>query len=560
MLHSHTDNLEKMSKFRKWSSKQKLSPETDYRTWIASCLADEYGYPRVYIDSRLKPLSFSPCKGIEAAFALLTPLGLPYAAFAIGSLSESKAKEWICYALEANPDLQIGLVMMAKSGSSVAVRKNFFSQKIEDAQDFQSYLDNGEFKKPTFDGKCNPLSENVDALFFEAHCRLRDIDGLHPDEALDELCKIIYAKLYDEKKVIDGKKPTFLASKYVCADECASSIRSLFAAALAEEKTDKHRDADSVQNAFTSNLRLSSPAILSLVRAFQPFSFSTSQADIKGRAFQKVLGPTFRQGLGQYFTPEPVVRMIVESVCPNATDRIIDPFCGSGHFLSTSLSYIRNKSKKTKSLKQQELVLDGIEKSERMVRVAITDVRLTGDNVSNILLKDALLEFRAYKDIYPESYDLVLTNPPFGSILSGEALHHLAKFELAKGGSAPLEILGLERSVQLLKLGGRLAIVLPDGILANPKTLEVRKWLTKFLHIGSIVSLPLTTFSPFGANIKTSIVFAKKVLPQELSKQGDILMLKIEEIGYDATGRVRENSEVDEAVMTIKKHFKKIGW
>ena len=90
-----------------------------------------------------------------------------------------------------------------------------------------------------------------------------------------------------------------------------------------------------------------------------------------------------------------------------------------------------------------------------MTRIAMTDMRLSGDGHSNIRCADALLDFDNYPDIAPDSFDIVLTNPPFGSLLGPEALAQLGTFELARGRkSVALEILGLERAIAFLRPGG----------------------------------------------------------------------------------------------------------
>ena len=123
-----------------------------------------------------------------------------------------------------------------------------------------------------------------------------------------------------------------------------------------------------------------------------------SAADIKGAAFQKVLAPAVRAGMGQYFTPDPIVELAVELLQPKASDMILDPFCGSGHFLTKCLSYVIRKQGST--ISDHDLAefkffhLHGIEKSERMVRIAMTDMLLHDDGHTNIRNTDALFEFR----------------------------------------------------------------------------------------------------------------------------------------------------------------------
>jgi type I restriction enzyme M protein len=210
--------------------------------------------------------------------------------------------------------------------------------------------------------------------------------------------------------------------------------------------------------------------------------------------------------MGQYFTPLEVIRFVVEVASPTVGELVLDPFAGSGHFLTQCLDAVRDTCRGPGDTRIDEFAahkLHGIEKSDRMVRVAMTDMRLHGDGHGHMRCTDALLAFENYQDLRPESFDLVLTNPPFGCLLGPEAIGRLGKFQLAQGHkSVPLEVLGLERCVQFLRPGGRLGIVLPDGILANRGMDYVRDWLEQHVRVRAIVSLPIETFTPFGANIR----------------------------------------------------------
>src|SRR5207248_5210359 len=135
-----------------------------------------------------------------------------------------------------------------------------------------------------------------------------------------------------------------------------------------------------------------------------------------------------------------------EIIEPKITELIFDPFSGSGQFLSTCLEWGQAHNERVPEKLLHEFAfgkLHGIEKSDRMVRVAMTDMRLHGDGHSNIRCTDSLLAFDNYPDIRSESFDLILTNPPFGSLLGAEALSQLGRFSLAEGRkTVPLEILG----------------------------------------------------------------------------------------------------------------------
>jgi type I restriction enzyme M protein len=198
---------------------------------------------------------------------------------------------------------------------------------------------------------------------------------------------------------------------------------------------------------------------------------------------------------------------------------------------------------KTTLYANQHLV--GVEKSERMVRIAKTDMLLHGDGHSSILRMDALLPFENYRNLQANQFDLVMTNPPFGSVLGPEAMLHLGRFALAASGRpVPLEILGLERSVQFLKPGGRIGIVLPEGIMSNVRLQHVRDWLADNLRILGVVSLPIETFNPFGANVKTSVLLARKWRPGEDRRDYDIFLGRVDDVGYDSTGRARGKNEL----------------
>lgn len=396
-----------------------------------------------------------------------------------------------------------------------------------------------------------------DNVFFEANSFLRDLDGLHPDEALDELCKIIYAKMYDEEFCLN-----IFSAPCGNIEEYASSIRYLYTIA---NKYDMRVYALKIpgykrsRGVFDEPISISSNAIAKVGRLIAKYNFSTCDIDFKARAIQNVYKPATRAGMGQYFTPLQVIRFIVSCMSPSLSDLIIDPFAGSAHFLIESLSYVLSAdySEKAKS----EFVfykLHGIEKSERMVRIAMTDMRLHGDGHSNIRCTDALLPFEAYTDLTSNSFDIVMTNPPFGSILQKESYSYLGDFELLKMKTkVPLEVLGLERSIQLLRNGGRIAIVLPESIFVNKSYSYVRAWLQKNVKIRGIISLPQPTFTPFGANIKTSILIATKT---RTTKNYEIFTGVIEDIGFDSKGNDTKYPDWNDVANAFKSFIDKEGW
>lgn len=410
-----------------------------------------------------------------------------------------------------------------------------------------------------------PITEQYERRLFEAHSAIRDIDGLHDDEALDELSKVLYTKIYDERATCEQPEGTPFRFQVFGASnpsEAASSIRELYDEARKKDidiYSKRIPGYERSRGVFKNQIRLSDNALYRVVELLQEFSAIDSPTDIKGRAFQKVLGPAIRAGMGQYFTPDPVVEMAVKVVRPKPSDLILDPFCGSGHFLTRSLDFViqehANKIPDYNLHQFKFFHLHGIEKSERMVRIAMTDMLLHDDGHTNIRNTDSLLSFDNYPDIIalrddgqtdPAIFDIILTNPPFGSIMREEARSMLGRFDLGKKKrSVPFEVLAIERCYQFLKPGGKFAIVLPDGNLGNSNVQFVRNWLLEHMMFKGVISLPSETFAPYGTTTKTSLCFFQKNrTPDDRKLDYEIAFYLLENIGYDATGRAKAGSEV----------------
>jgi len=479
---------------------------------------------------------------------------------------------------------------MVTNGTKVrCVRKKIDPNDFDIIADLPSYSKEGiaskaklvrEVPKITSTSKTGltPLSEKYEKLLFECHSVIRDADGLHADEALDELCKMIYCKIYDERSVIEKTDDTEFEFQIYGASntaEVASNIRSLY-----EEARDRDIEIYSKRipnyersrGVFKANIRLSDVAVYKVVEKLQAYSFVDSNADIKGRAFQGVLSSAIRAGMGQYFTPDPVVDLAVKIIQPKPSDLILDPFCGSGHFLSKSLDYVIAKYAKSVdeyTLHQFKFFhLHGIEKSDRMVRIAMTDMMLHDDGHTNIRNTDSLLSFENYPDILqieddennnPAVFNVILTNPPFGSLMTQEVMEMVGRFELGQNKKTlPMEHIGLERCFQFLRPGGKLAIVLPDGLLKNKNSKYVRKWVESVAEIKAVISLPEDSFQSFGAMVKTSLCIFQKFPETKTFKRNDnTLLVEIENIGYDSTGRIKNGSEVDKVAELF---HKEIGW
>lgn len=474
--------------------------------------------------------------------------------------------------IASHPTVAIGVVLGNKTKF---IRRNFRTQGFEyvsrvepAAQVAPSFVlappENGETGARTL----RLLGDRLENILFEVHSALRDVDGLHAPDALDEVCKLLYAKVFDEEASARQRRYRFQRACYLSAEECAAEVRRLYLDAVENDRSvfvNRIPGYDRSRGVFREPIALSSPAIVRAVELLQNYDISGSPVDIKGRAFQNVLVPAIRSGMGQYFTPKQVISFVVRAMNPTVSDLIMDPFCGSGHFLTEALDYVR-KMRGTEDKAFHEFAftrLHGIEKSDRMVRVAMTDMRLHGDGHSNIRCVDSLLPFENYPDLHEGSFDLIMTNPPFGSDLPAEALAQLGPFEIGHGrkGTLPLEVLGLERCIQLLRPGGRLAIVLPDSVLSNRGINYVRDWLWSRIRVRGVISLPIETFTPFGANIKTSVLVARKLEHgEEAGGDYPVFMAEIANVGHDASGRSVRGSELAAAAEAFTSFVSKEGW
>ncbi len=553
---------------------------------LRGLLREKYLYTDERFSARtdhLDDVSFTADCEVSEAFCFRTRGGKPFLlAVACASSRIARALEQATKYIVGTET--IGLLVLATDDASHGefYRRRFDSNKLDRIPDLEYYFkgavgaqsilleEPAEYRSSrdqVSDKDLPPLSNRLENLFFEIHSCMRDIDGVHADVALEELCKLIYVKAFIEENAVSIPECPVHSREFGSMEEYAATIRGLYRESIDYDLRVfrlKIPQYERSRGVFQERIRLSSAALVKSFQLIENYSLTKSKADVKGRAFQKVLSRAIRSGMGQYFTPEGICEFMVHLVKPRVHHLILDPFCGSGHFLTLSLAAVARETSST-SKEFHEFAfgkLHGIEKSDRMTRIAMTDMRLSGDGHSNIRCADALLDFDNYPDIAPDSFDIVLTNPPFGSLLGPEAISQLGSFQLARGRkTVALEILGLERAIGFLRPGGRLAIVLPESIFSADSTAYVRDWLRTKVKVRAVVSLPIETFCPFGANVKTGILFARKWRAGEVvSEPFKVCMLKVEAVGYDASGRAKATNDLPQAKTTLEQFLNSEGW
>lgn len=414
--------------------------------------------------------------------------------------------------------------------------------------------------------------------FKSAHDALWGGGALAPTTAFDELDKLIFCKIWDERwrdndPKSKGQPFNFQIIHYPedqqnnkAKVELEKRIRDLY-------EHGRKKDPE----VFKDDIKLDKHKIYTVVQYLQDINLSKTDLDAKGLAFQSFMGEFFRGDFGQLFTPKPIVEFIVTAIGVNKDWKILDTSCGSGGFLLHALKAVRDDANEIFSDEIgsaswrdywhvfAEKHLFGIEINEQISRVAKMNMIIHDDGHTNIITNDGLKNNRTLEienrnlNFQDGTFDLIMTNPPFGSTIKADEVGYYKEYELFEKNlgfteikdriaddnnknkwraSQSTEVLFLERCYKYLnEENGYLAIVVPDGILTNSSSQYVRDWLIEKFRILSVVSLPQHTFAHVKAGVKSSILFLKKH-PKKLTQ-------KFEQTLSDVKALVREEKKLD---------------
>ena len=367
---------------------------------------------------------------------------------------------------------------------------------------------------------------------------------LAPPQAFDEVSKLLFCKIKDEKDTLNNKKYDFQTGTGESYKEVSDRVKKIYEKARKED-----------EEVFREDIKLSEGIIYNIVEKIQNIDFVDTDLDTKGVAFETFMEDFFKGKMGQFFTPREVIKFCVDMLDVKNTDKILDTSCGSGGFLLACLDKVRkwadNNFDKNQAYQKwhdfAEKNLFGIEINEQIARVCKMNMIIHDDGHTNIISDDGLKDFEGYNDNFQkEKFDLILTNPPFGANVKSTENNYLENYRLGKGKkNQKTEILFIERCLEFLKEEGKMGIVLPDGILTNSSLQYVRDFLMENAQIEAVVSLPQFAFTHFGAGVKSSLVFVRKKRKDEKLKSYKIFMAIAEHIGYDATGRKDPINDLD---------------
>lgn len=416
---------------------------------------------------------------------------------------------------------------------------------VYDAQ----YLPDEAGKQRFFDLSIIDQSE-LTRRFKQAHEALWAGGQLNPSEAFDELDKLIFCKIWDERKPRRMGDPydfqIITVSKEDERDEAKRRIienDNLYKRIIALYEEGRKKDKE----VFRDNIRLTPEKVRTVVGYLESVNLGETDLDSKGRAFETFMGSFFRGNFGQYFTPREIVKFIVDVLPIKPDSKVLDTSCGSGGFLLYALNKVRNKATEiypnykndTRQYKHwfaywhdfAEKNLYGIEISEQISRAAKMNMIIHDDGHTNVITLDGLMSDEAIiektnnRGFKYGSFDFIITNPPFGSTIRQSEQAYLRTYQLGKKEEDWLavaarpqntrdgqstEVLFIEQDYKFLKDGGFLAIVLPDGILTNSSMQYVRAQIEDWFRIVAVISVPQTAFMANGAGVKSSVLFLKK--------------------------------------------------
>lgn len=441
-------------------------------------------------------------------------------------------------------------------------------------------------------------------LLFKCHNIIRNNDKLSPEAAFDEISKILFIKIRYERNNDDGqifsaerfnilKKNREEYNKEMQIKNAKPFYQHLFDLTKQEFAKDKLFEPNDIINIRENSFE-------QIVKELEIYNLSTTSDDVKGIAFEKFLGKTFRGELGQFFTPRTIVDFIVSILDPQEGEYVCDPCCGSGGFLIKTFEYVREHiehdvEKQKEAIKQkyygddfdslsedkkqeienkvsdafaklnEELNINndkgrlrtlsfdciyGTDANPRMARTAKMNMIMHGDGHGGVHHHDGLLNVNG---IFENRFDVILTNPPFGAHVEKDLkitdadtftdAEKIAEYQkrfgkevydkamrqitdnigktllsLYKIDSGLTEVLFIERCLNLLKPGGRMGIVLPEGVLNNANLQKVREFVEGKAKILLIVSIPQDVFIASGATVKPSLLFFKKFTQEEAAK------------------------------------------
>jgi len=383
-----------------------------------------------------------------------------------------------------------------------------------------------------------------------------------PEKLSQQMINILFCKLYDE---INAKNSPLFFQHYLheTPSELKNRLRDYFEKKVKLAYSEAFDKDDKIQ--------LDADSLAYVVSHLQSYRIAGAKRDVIGDAFEAILGYHLKGSKGQFFTPRNVVKMMVEIIDPQPGEKILDPACGSGGFLVMALMYIES-IKKIKSLHNSEQTFPfpsttfvGVDKDRYLAKVTNAYMQILGTEQAHIFSENSLdipsqWSETTRQELKYETFDVILTNPPFGAKLRIKDQEILSQFDLAhkwrsiKSGKfnktrrivhTPPQILFIERCLDFLREDGRLGIVLPESLFGNPSYGYIMQYLQESTQFEAILSMPEELFQPY-THAKSCILITRKGKSQK--REYKFFMGIADWCGHDSRGNptIRQNPHTGE--------------
>ncbi|MDD3744482.1 MAG: N-6 DNA methylase [Lentimicrobiaceae bacterium] len=423
---------------------------------------------------------------------------------------------------------------------------------------------------------------NLLYAFKRCHDYIHANQGGSKEQIFWEFLKILFAKIEDETQ---NGRPKFAIRNAEERNESSGrkGVKDRIETLFREVK--QRREYAGLFDDQAPGILFNPETVSYIVSQLEKYDFIHSSVDVKGVAYETIVGPTLEGTKGEFFTPRNVVKMTVKMLDPEPGARIYDPACGTGGFIVIAFNYIseklRQKHKATwanpnKPSEAEEKALFeeiheagknifGTDFNSNLVKAAQMNMIMNNDGRGGLFAVNSLKPVNQWPKAVQEkiqlsSMDYVMANPPFGAKIKIDSAEILERYDLAhawsktsddkwqmetnlKNAMEP-EVLFVERCVSFLKPGtGQLGIVLPDSILSNPGYAYVRYWILQNCQVLASVDLPVETFLPRTGTQTSVLILRRKSENEKLmeSMSGEMapyktFMANVKKVGKDRRG------------------------
>lgn len=453
-----------------------------------------------------------------------------------------------------------------------------------------------ENERPNRNTLKKAFDDNLLFTFRTCHNIIYSNEGFQKQPAFFEFLKVIFCKIHDERNLLEPIQ-FYTTSKERNYKDGQSSVYNRISKIFDDVKKKNPQIFDK-----NDNIQLHPRTLTFLVAELQKYALLNTNIDIKGKAYEEIVGANLRGDRGEFFTPRNVMKMAVDMINPKDNEKVLDSSCGTGGFVVTAMNRVierlrqrfeeqfgekaswSNDIQKSYNDKISETAKEnffGFDINPDLVKATKMNMVMNNDGSGNILQLNTLLPPQEWDDDFKTHlasalhidkgsiknhksigfFDVIVTNPPFGANIPIRDTQILEQFDLGhiwrkdeKGNwqmtdrlqsSVPPEQLFIERILQLLCEGGRTAVVLPDSILGAPGLEYIRHWLIRKTRIVASVDLHADAFQPHNGT-QCSILILQKKTQKEMDdeeKSGqmidyNIFMTMIDHIGHDKRGNI----------------------